>query len=430
MRKGDNLHRVVIMRDGKDKADKVLPFSSLIGTTPDQLWDYMDAYEKKTGGKILAIPHNSNMSNGLMFQLTGPDGGPMTAAYARRRSAREPLVEATQIKGDSESHPFLSPNDEFANYGDAGWDLGNLTLETAKKPEMLAGDYVREALKRGLLIEQKTGVNPYKLGMIGSTDSHTGLATGDEDNFFGKHSGNEPNAQRASDPQSLGLRTGRIGWQYLAGGYAAVWARANTRGAIFDAMMKREVYATTGPRMKVRVFGGWDFNDADWKANWVKAGYTRGVPMGSDLKPGKGTPRFLISALKDPMGANLDRVQMVKGWVDAGGKLHEKVFDVVWSDPAKRKIANGRLAPVGDTVDLKTASYKNTIGAPELRTVWSDPEFDPKVRAFYYLRVLEIPTPRWPVFDALRYGAKLPKDTRLKDQERAYTSPIWYNPKA
>ncbi|MFN5760289.1 MAG: DUF3604 domain-containing protein, partial [Sphingomonadaceae bacterium] len=270
----------------------------------------------------------------------------------------------------------------------------------------------------------------YKLGMIGSTDSHTGLATGDENNFFGKHSGNEPNAQRASDPQSLGLRTGRIGWQYLAGGYAAVWARANTRGAIFDAMMKREVYATTGPRMKVRVFGGWDFNDADWKANWVKAGYTRGAPMGSDLKPGKGTPRFLISALKDPMGANLDRVQMVKGWVDAGGKLHEKVFDVVWSDPAKRKIANGRLAPVGDTVDLKTASYKNTIGAPELRTVWSDPEFDPKVRSFYYLRVLEIPTPRWPVFDALRYGAKLPKDTRLKDQGRAYTSPIWYNPKA
>jgi len=430
MRKGDNLHRVVVMRDGKDKADKALPFSSLIGTTPDQLWDYMDAYEKKTGGKILAIPHNSNMSNGLMFQLTGPDGGPMTAAYARRRSAREPLVEATQIKGDSESHPFLSPNDEFANFGDAGWDLGNLTLETVKKPEMLAGDYVREALKRGLLIEQKTGVNPYKLGMIGSTDSHTGLATGDENNFFGKHSGNEPNAQRASDPQSLGLRTGRIGWQYLAGGYAAVWARANTRGAIFDAMMKREVYATTGPRMKVRVFGGWDFNDADWKANWVKAGYTRGAPMGSDLKPGKGTPRFLISALKDPMGANLDRVQMVKGWVDAGGKLHEKVFDVVWSDPAKRKIANGRLAPVGDTVDLKTASYKNTIGAPELRTVWSDPEFDPKVRSFYYLRVLEIPTPRWPVFDALRYGAKLPKDTRLKDQGRAYTSPIWYNPKA
>jgi len=429
MRKGDNLHRVVIMRDGKDKADQVLPFSSLIGTSPDQLWDYMDAYEKKTGGKILAIPHNSNLSNGLMFQLTGPNGGPMTAAYARRRSAKEPLVEATQIKGDSESHPFLSPNDEFSNYGDAGWDLGNLTMEGKKTPDMLAGDYVREALKRGLLIEQKTGVNPYKLGMIGSTDSHTALATGDEDNFFGKFSGNEPNATRASTPQNIGTRMGRIGWHYLAGGYAAVWARANTRGAIFDAMTKREVYATTGSRMKVRVFAGWDFSDADWKSNWVKAGYTRGVPMGSDLKPGKGTPKFMISALKDPMGANLDRVQMVKGWVDASGKMQEKVFDVVWSDPAKRKITGGKLAPVGDTIDLKTASYKNTIGAPELRTVWSDPEFNPKTRAFYYLRVMEIPTPRWPVYDAVRYGAKLPKDAKLKDQERAYTSPIWYTPR-
>ena len=429
MRKGDNLHRVVIMRDGKDKADQVLPFSSLIGTSPDQLWDYMDAYEKKTGGKILAIPHNSNLSNGLMFQLTGPNGGPMTAAYARRRSAKEPLVEATQIKGDSESHPFLSPNDEFSNYGDAGWDLGNLTMEGKKTPDMLAGDYVREALKRGLLIEQKTGVNPYKLGMIGSTDSHTALATGDEDNFFGKFSGNEPNATRASTPQNIGTRMGRIGWHYLAGGYAAVWARANTRGAIFDAMTKREVYATTGSRMKVRVFAGWDFSDSDWKANWVKAGYTRGVPMGSDLKPGKGTPKFMISALKDPMGANLDRVQMVKGWVDASGKMQEKVFDVVWSDPAKRKITGGKLAPVGDTIDLKTASYKNTIGAPELRTVWSDPEFNPKTRAFYYLRVMEIPTPRWPVYDAVRYGAKLPKDAKLKDQERAYTSPIWYTPR-
>lgn len=265
--------------------------------------------------------------------------------------------------------------------------------------------------------------------MIGSTDSHTSLATGDEDNFYGKHSGNEPSKNRASDPQSLGSRGGRIGWHYLAGGYAAVWARANTRGAIFDAMTKREVYSTTGPRMKVRVFGGWDFSDADWKSNWVKAGYTRGVPMGSDLKPGKGTPKFMISALKDPMGANLDRVQMVKGWVDASGTMQEKVFDVVWSDPAKRKITGGKLAPVGDTIDLKTASYKNTIGAPELRTVWSDPEFNPKIRAFYYLRVMEIPTPRWPVYDAVRYGAKLPKDAKLKDQERAYTSPIWYTPR-
>lgn len=430
MPKGDNLHRVVVFRDGRDKAKKVLPYSSFIGTSPDDLWNYMDAYEKATGGRILAIPHNSNVSNGLMFQMTQPGGGAMTAAYARRRAAHEPLVEATQIKGDSEAHPFLSPNDEFADYGKAGWELGNLTMESKKTPDMFAGEYVREALKRGLLIEQMTGVNPYKLGMIGSTDSHTALATGDEDNFFGKHSGVEPNAKRAIEAQNLGTRVGRFGWHYLAGGYAAVWAKANTRSAIFDAMTRREVYATTGPRMQVRMFGGWDFSAADLKADWVKAGYTRGVPMGADLKPGKGAPKFIISALKDPMGANLDRVQVVKGWVDKAGKLHEQVYNVVWSDPAKRPLlANGKLAPVGDTVDLATATYANSIGAAQLQTVWTDPSFDPGTKAFYYLRVLEIPTPRWVAYDAVRFKVKMPTDVRMKDQERAYTSPIWYSPK-
>jgi Protein of unknown function (DUF3604) len=429
---GDNLHRVVILRDGKDKADKVLPYSSLIGSSADMLWDYMDGYEKITGGKMLAIPHNSNLSNGLMFQLTLPNGRPMTAKYARRRSAREPIAEATQIKGDSESHPFLSPNDEFAGYGIAGWDIGNLDNSVKKTNEMLAGDYVREALKRGMLIEQQTGVNPYKLGMIGSTDSHTGMATGDENNFFGKFSVNEPGAQRASRPQTLGTqRAERFGWNYLAGGYAAVWATANTREAIFDAMMRREVYATTGPRMVVRFFGGWDFSDADLKGNLAKAGYARGVPMGSDLKGGNGSPKFMLSALKDPMGANLDRVQIVKGWVDGSGKLQEKVFDVVWGDADKRrKSADGKIPSVGDTVDIAKASYSNSIGDPELLTVWTDPEFDPKIRAFYYVRVLEIPTPRWVLYDALRYGAKLLPDTQLKAQERAYSSPIWYNPKS
>ncbi len=429
--KGDNLHRVVIMRDGEDKAKKVVPYTSLVGTTADMLWDYMDGYEKSTGGKMLAIPHNSNLSNGMMFQMTMPGGGPMTAEYARRRSAREPIVEATQIKGDSESHPFLSPNDEFAGYGTSGWDIGNLDNSVKKTNDMLAGDYVREALKHGLLIEQKTGVNPYKLGMIGSTDSHTGLATGDEDNFFGKFSITEPNAERASRPQTLGTQQAeRFGWQYLAGGYAAVWAKANTRAAIFDAMMRREVYATTGPRMVVRFFGGWDFSDADLTGNLAKAGYDRGVPMGSDLKDGSGSPKFMLSALKDPMGANLDRVQIVKGWIDSSGKLQEKIFDSVWSDAETRKIgANGKLPPVGDTVDIAKASYTNSIGDPELRTVWTDPEFDPDIKAFYYLRVLEIPTPRWVLFDALRYGAKLLPGTTLKAQERAYSSPIWYNPK-
>ncbi|MEQ1550939.1 DUF3604 domain-containing protein [Sphingorhabdus sp.] len=430
MPNGDNLHRVVILRDGKPRADKVRPYDPQTeGTeTVDKLWDYMDAYEKNTGGKMLAIPHNSNVSNGLMFEMVQPGGGPMTADYARRRAAREPLVEITQIKGDSESHPFLSPNDEFANFGDAGWELGNLTMQRKKTPDMLAGDYVREALKRGLAVEAKTGVNPYKFGLIGSTDSHTALATSDEDNFFGKHSDGEPNSERASQAQNLGTREGRFGWHYLAGGYAAVWATANTRAAIFDAMMRREVYATTGPRMQVRVFGGWDFSDKDWSGDWVKTGYARGVPMGADLKAGTGKPSFLISALKDPEGANLDRVQVVKGWVDASGKLQEKVFEVSWSSPDTRKLVGGKLTPVGDTVDIAKASYTNSIGAPELRSVWSDPEFNPGQRAFYYVRVLEIPTPRWVLFDALRFGAKLLPETELKSQERAYTSPIWYNP--
>jgi Protein of unknown function (DUF3604) len=427
---GNNLHRVVMFRDGKSRTDQVLPYDPGQGDSPvSQLWDYMDNYEKRTGGKVLAIPHNSNLSNGLMFELVGPGGGPMTAVYARRRAAREPVVEITQIKGDSEAHPFLSPNDEFSGYGTAGWELGNLTMQAAKKPQDFAGEYIREALKRGLSIEAKTGVNPYKFGVIGSTDSHTALATADENNFFGKHSGGEPDSERASEPQNLGTRVGRFGWHYLAGGYAAVWATANTRAAIFDAMMRKEIYATTGPRMTVRFFGGWDFKSDDLSGNWVMAGYKRGVPMGSDLKPGKGAPSFIISALKDPIGANLDRIQVVKGWIDASGRMQEKIFDVAWGDADKRQLgANGKIPTVGDTVDIAKASYSNSIGDPELQTVWSDPEFNANQKAFYYIRVLEIPTPRWVLFDAIRYGAKLLPGTELKSQERAYSSPIWYNP--
>jgi hypothetical protein len=427
---GNNLHRVVVLRDGKDRADRVLPFSSLVGTKIDDLWDYMDTYEKTTGGSMLAIPHNSNLSNGLMFEMTMPGGGAMSADYARRRAAREPVVEVTQIKGDSEAHPFLSPNDELAGFGVDGWELGNLPMSERKTNAMLAGDCAREALKRGLAIEAKTGINPYKFGMIGSTDSHTALATGDEDNFFGKHSGSEPNAKRALQAQNLGNRQGRFGWHYLAGGYAAVWAKANTRAAIFDAMMRREVYATTGPRMTVRFFGGWDFADADLAGDVAKTGYARGVPMGSDLRPGSGTPTFIVTALKDPEGANLDRVQIVKGWVDAGGKLHERVHDVVWSSPdTRRRGADGKLPPVGDTVDLARATYSNSIGAPELKAVWRDPDHDPALRAFYYVRVLEIPTPRWVAHDARRFGFALPPNVKAKAQERAYTSPIWYTPR-
>ena len=430
---GNNLHRVVVFRDGSARTKQVLPYPGIGEGPVDGLWDYMDAYEKKTGGRALAIPHNSNLSNGLMFELTMPGGGPMTADYARRRARWEPVVEATQIKGDSEAHKFLSPNDEFASFGVAGWELGNLPLTRKTTPDMFAGNYVREALKRGLTIEARTGVNPYRFGLVGSTDAHTALATADEDNFFGKHTGNEPMAARAAASQNLGTRQGRFGWHYLAGGYAAVWARANTRAEIFDALMRREVYSSTGPRMTVRLFGGHDFTPEDFDgAGWVRTGYTRGVPMGGELADSGQAPTFMIEALKDPEGANLDRVQVVKGWIDASGRAQEKVFDVAWSDPDKRKPAGGKVPPVGDTVDRAKASYTNTIGAPQLRRLWTDPEYREGSRAFYYVRVLEIPTPRWVLIDALRYGLKLPPEA-LKEavaQERAYSSPIWIVPKA
>lgn len=423
---GNNLHRVVMYRDGYKRTSEILPAPALDGDLTN-LFDHMDAYEKATGGQVLAIPHNSNLSNGLMFELTQADGGPMTAETARRRALREPVVEATQIKGDSEAHPFLSPNDEFASFGDLGWEIGNLSLTEPKKNSQLAGEYLREALKRGLSIEQQTGVNPYKFGMIGSTDSHTSLATGDEDNFFGKHTGNEPNKDRANAPQNLGTRVGRFGWNYLAGGYAAVWAKGNTRAEIFDAMMRREVYATTGPRMTVRFFGGFDFAATDFAADWIAGAYKGGVPMGGQLTENGSAPQFIVSALKDPDGAHLDRVQIVKGWITAGGQTQEKVFDVVWSDQDNRRSVGGKLPAVGDTVDRAKATYTNDIGAAELQTVWTDPEYRAGQNAFYYVRVLEIPTPRWTLFDAVRFGFQLDQDA-MKDavaQERAYTSPIW-----
>ena len=427
MPNGNNLHRVVMFRDGSDRTRQTLPIQG-IDTTVEELWDYMAGYEQKTGGKVLAIPHNSNVSNGLMFEMTMADGSPMTAEYAARRAANEPVVEVTQIKGDSETHPFLSPNDEMAGFGVKGWELGNLPLTATSTPDMYAGSYVRSALLRGLSLEAQLGVNPYAFGMIGSTDSHTALSTGDEDNFFGKHTGNEPAYKdRALEPQNLGTRQGRFGWHYLAGGYAAAWARGNTRAEIFDAFKRREVYATTGPRMTVRIFGGFDFTDKDWSGDWVRAGYGRGVPMGGELADKGSAPTFLISALKDPDGANLDRVQVVKGWIDASGTAREKVYDVVWSDMAKRPRTAKGLTPVGDTVDRKTATYTNTIGAPELRTTWRDPDYVKGQSAFYYVRVLEIPTPRWTLFDAVRFGFELTGEA-LEDavaQERAYTSPIW-----
>lgn len=428
---GNNLHRVVMFRDGSARTGKVLPYPG-IDNDLASLWDYMDGYEASTGGKVLAIPHNSNLSNGMMFELTGPDGGAMSAEYARRRARLEPVVEATQIKGDSEAHPFLSPNDEFAGYGDAGWDLGNLPLTAKTTPDMFAGSYVRSALLRGLTLEQQLGVNPYAFGLIGSTDSHTALATGDEDNFFGKHTGNEPRADRAMRPQNLGTREGRFGWHYLAGGYAAAWARGNTRAEIFDAFMRREVYATTGPRMTVRLFAGFDFSDGDWAGDWVRAGYGRGVPMGGELVDQGTAPTFLVSALKDPDGANLDRVQIVKGWVDGSGNAQEKIYDIAWSAREMDGASNSPVPFVGDTVNRAEATYENSIGAAELRKAWTDPDYRPGQRAFYYVRVLEIPTPTWVLYDAKRFGLSLPDDVIEANvvQERAYSSPVWLRPRS
>ena len=428
---GNNLHRVVMFRDGSARTGKVLPYPG-IDNDLTSLWDYMDGYEASTGGKVLAIPHNSNLSNGMMFELTGPDGGAMSAEYARRRARLEPVVEATQIKGDSETHPFLSPNDEFAGYGVTGWDLGNLPLTAKTTPDMFAGSYVRSALLRGLTLEQQLGVNPYAFGLIGSTDSHTALATGDEDNFFGKHTGNEPRADRAMRPQNLGTREGRFGWHYLAGGYAAAWARGNTRAEIFDAFMRREVYATTGPRMTVRLFAGFDFSDGDWAGDWVRAGYGRGVPMGGELVDQGTAPTFLVSALKDPDGANLDRVQIVKGWVDGSGNAQEKIYDIAWSAREMDGASNSPVPFVGDTVNRAEATYENSIGAAELRKAWTDPDYRPGQRAFYYVRVLEIPTPTWVLYDAKRFGLSLPDDVIEANvvQERAYSSPVWLRPRS
>ncbi|WP_109356280.1 DUF3604 domain-containing protein [Sphingorhabdus sp. EL138] len=430
---GNNLHRVVMFRDGADKATQVLPLGSTgPNGNPENLWNHMAAYEEKTGGKVLAMPHNSNVSNGRMFEMQRYDGSPIDKAYAETRAKYEPVVEVTQIKGDSESHPFLSPNDEFASYGDAAWEECNLSCAIKTKPEDYGGSYTREALKRGLQLMKEIGVNPFKFGMIGSTDSHTSLATADENNFYGKHSGNElNNKDRVMASQSLATDNGRFGWHYLSSGYAAAWATSNTREAIFDAFQRREVYATTGPRMAVRFFGGFEFT-ADDTDELVKTGYTKGVPMGGDLvgRNANKAPTFLISATMDPESASLDRIQVVKGWLDASGETQEKIYNVSWSDAGSRKIgADGSLTPTPNSVDLTKGTWDNATGAPELVTFWQDPDFNAAQHAFYYVRVLEIPTPTWPVYDALKFGLTLPDDVIKVQQERAYTSPIWYSPR-
>jgi len=432
---GNNLHRNVIFRDNADKATQVEPYTTMkpLGSdNPVDLWKWMTAYEAKTGGNVLAIAHNGNLSSGLMFPTVEAFGKKVDREYAETRMKWERLYETTQTKGTGEAHPYLSPNDEFADF--ELWDKANLDGTVPKKKEMLEFEYARSAFKNGLKLEQLLGVNPYKFGLVGSSDAHTGLAAMEEDNFFGKTTPQEPSPERLTKTFIHEPKTGVkvMDWEVGASGYAAVWATENTRTAIWDAMERRETYATTGTRMIVRFFGGWNFEPGDAQNRMPAAiGYSKGVPMGADLRnaPAGAAPTFLVAALKDPIGANLDRIQIVKGWLDHNGQVQEKVYDVVWGDADKRKAGpDGKVAAVGSTVDIENATWTNTIGDPELITVWKDPDFDPKQKAFYYTRVIEIPTPRWTAYDAKRFGIKALAGTRMTIQERGYTSPIWYTP--
>jgi len=419
---GANLHRVVFQAEGSDVAKKYLPYSSLESDDPEDLWKWLDTTSEKVGATFVAIPHNPNISIGRMFPLVRNNGEPVDEAYARKRAQWEPAVEASQIKGDSETHPLLSPDDSFADYETYDFAL----TPDGDRPEPTEGDYVRAGLKRGLELEAKLGTNPYKVGMIGSTDSHTGLTAVEETNFAGKGQHDNIPAKR-SHPTGIGSSKG---WDMGAAGWAGVWATENTREALVEAFKRKEVYCTTGPRIKLRFFGGFEFSNADTEGDMVKAGYTKGVPMGGDLK---GTddkaPTFLMAVMKDPDGANMDRIQIIKGWLDKDGKSREKVYDVAVS--GDRKIGDdGRCKDaVGNTVDIKTGLYTNDIGAPELMASWSDPDFDPEQSAFYYVRALEIPTPRYSLLDAIALGIDV-KETNHPPtiQERVYSSPIWYTP--
>lgn len=423
---GANLHRVVFTNADAATASGIRPWSAVDSMYPVDLWNWLDETSRRTGAEFVAIPHNSNLSKGYMFGETLLGGQAYTEELAEIRARWEPVVEVTQIKGDSETHPELSPDDPFADFETYGHYIQN----DAPAYEVKAGDYVRSALLRGLAIEEKIGFNPYQFGMIGSTDSHTGLSSAEEPNFWGKMARDStPESKR----DSRGGKDGANGWSMSAAGLAAVWAEENTRDAILDAFRRREVYATTGPRIEVRVFAGWDFSEADLRASSIaEAGHARGVPMGSRLEAGPegAAPTFLLHAVKDPLRAHLDRIQVIKGWIDAEGRTHERVYDVAWSGD-RNPDTEGRIAPVGNTVDPKTARYENTIGSPELVAVWRDPGFDPRVSSFYYTRTLEIPTPRHSLYDAVALGLD-PEETShpMAIQERAYTSPIWYRPSA
>ncbi|MDA1208085.1 MAG: DUF3604 domain-containing protein [Proteobacteria bacterium] len=424
---GNNLHRVVVYRDAADKVVQRPPFNAQMSRDPRDLWKALEEYEVATGGQVIAIAHNGNLSNGMMFPSESVDGQAIDQGYASLRARWEPVYEVTQVKGDGEAHPTLSPADEFADY--ENWDADNIARTEQKEDWMLKHEYARGALKLGLAYEEALGVNPFKFGMIGSTDGHNTFSTTAEDNFFGKFPESEPAPERMTNAMANDALWQN--WRLVASGYAAIWAEENTREALFDAMKRREVYATTGSRIQVRFFGGFDYGEDDiHKPDYVTLGYQKGVPMGGDLtRDAKaGAPTFLIAAAKDPLGANLDRIQVVKGWLVSDGTVEERVYDVAWSGSRKVSPDTGKLPAVGSTVDEKSASYLNTIGATSLATYWQDPDFDASQRAFYYVRVLEIPKPRWTTLDAAYFGLTLPDEVPREIQDRAYTSPIWYTP--
>ncbi|HRH86041.1 MAG TPA: DUF3604 domain-containing protein [Rubrivivax sp.] len=417
-----NMHRNVFFKE----CHKVpaAPFSALDSAHPEDLWQWMDS-ERKKGNELLAISHNANLSDGRMYP-TEVDlrGRPIDAAWAESRNRNEKLTEIKQIKGASETHPLLSPNDEFASFEIMQFMIGDPPGRTPQIP----GGFARQALKDGLAMQGALGFNPYKFGFNGGADSHNTAVAYRQGNWFGAHALTDATPQiRMSGRITAGMDPRSLNPAGLTG----AWAEENTRAAIFEAMQRKETFATSGPHIRVRLFGGWDYAaDTLNDAAWVKTGYAKGVPMGGDLPAAKAkAPSFVVWAVKDPSSGNLDRIQIVKGW-SKSGQSFEKVFDVVWAGDRKAGKWSGKIAKIGSTVDVDNASYTNTIGAVELKTVWTDPEFDPSADAFYYARVLEIPTPRWTTLQAKELGIAPPDVVPATIQERAWTSPIWYTPTA
>ncbi len=410
--RGRTLHRNVIFKG--DTAP--LPFTRLDSLNPEDLWTWMDAIRAE-GHEALAIPHNSNRSDGIMFERETTGDTPFTQEYADQRNRNEPLVEVTQVKGTSETHPMLSPNDEFADF-----ELLETMGTAGSKVTQFAGGYVRDAYRTGLEFQDTKGFNPYRFGLIGSSDSHTGIVPINENDYSGK-------LGAVDGSPEVRLKMRRTSMDFGASGLAGVWAEENTRESIYNALRRKETWGTTGPRIKVRFFGGFDMKDVTpGDKDWVEAAYANGVSMGGELKApdANGTPTFAVWAIKDPESGNLDRIQIVKGWSE-NGESQEQVYDAVWSNDRVKDPATGKLPVVGNTVDLKTATYTNSIGVVELAGLWTDPDFNAKQNAFYYVRVLEIPTPRWNLYDEVELGKPFPEDLARVIQERAYTSPIWYD---